>query len=425
VADRAGFDRLYRAYRWSFALAALGTGLWMPLNAVYLLEERHAPPTLLAGYYAALALAAVATNLAVAGRLDSGRVFRVFVAAGTVQMLGIVGLLLPGPAVAILPAAVVSGAGNGMFFAAQGVILLRVFGAPALPVVYGRQYRLVNLYVLLGAVALSSLVQAAGHTGYVVAFAANAVSYLVHVLNVAGPVRRLAGGAPPVDTDTGAGAGRGGRPSTAPYRDPRFRWLLLLQAVVVAVGVAQLDSAAPVLFRQALHQPLWAITLLLVVNTSVVVAAQARVSTAVERSGEVRALRWTLLLWAGAAVPPAAAMLAGAGPAVGLAALVAYGALFALAEVWLSPSIQPLVVRLAPAGRVGAYSAATSLMFSLGLLAGPAGGLFVYAHAGAAGYWVFVLAGLAAGGLALSTLDAQARRSGRTELEAAVESLAP
>jgi Major Facilitator Superfamily len=418
VGDRAvpAFDRVYAAYRWSFALAALGTGLWLPLNAVYLVDERDVTATQLAAYYVALAGAAIVANLTVAARVDSGRVFRVFVAAGILQMLGIVGLLTPGPPTETLLAGAVSGVGNGLFFASQGVILLRVFGADALPTVYGRQYRLINLYMLVGAVALSSLVQTASRTGYLVAFSVNAASYLIHVLNVAGPVRWLSGATATAGATGGAPgmAAPGARTSASasPYRDTGFRWLLILQTVVVAVGLAQLDSAVPVLFRQVLELPLWAVSLLLVVNPVVVVAVQGRVVPVVERVGEIEALRRALLLWAVAVVPSALAMLAGAELWVGLAALVAYGAIFALAEVWVSPSIQPLVVKLAPPERVGSYSAATSLMYSIGLLAGPAGGLFVYARADAAGYWAFIAGGLAVGGLAVSKLDGSVRQLG-------------
>jgi hypothetical protein len=101
-----------------------------------------------------------------------------------------------------------------------------------------------------------------------------------------------------------------------------------------------------------------------------------------------------VLLWLASLVP---AYLATAFD--GWAALAAaswFVAIFAVGETFISASLQPLVVMRAPAGQLGAYSAAVSLMFGVGLIAGPALMLGVYGSLGVNGYWTVLALGIGA-----------------------------
>lgn len=385
-----------RRYLIGYTLSAFGTGLWMPLNAIFLREERGLSAGGVGVYYAIVALTAIVANLFAGALADRIGPFRPLAVAGLLQATGILVLVSVDTHSGAYVAAVVCGIGNGAFFAVQTATLTYIFGLSNLSTVFGRQYQISNFAIGAGAFVLGGLVQQLGYIGYVAGFSLNAVSYVVHAWNVAGPVRRLAvrRQVAAANVDTSA-AGPSNHPFR-PYLDRAFLPVILTQLCIVMFGYAQLEAVVPVVFRDAAGLPLWGITMLTVANCIGVVAFQPWATRHVKRVGSPRGLRGAFVVWLVAALPAVVAVLPGP-PWLRLTAVVLFAVIFAVGETLVSPSMQPMAAALAPTAQLSSYTAAVSLTFSLGLVIGPPVSLSVFAALGVGWYWAVVVAGLVLG----------------------------
>jgi MFS family permease len=391
ASDRSSARRLYLL---SFSFSMVGTGLWMPLNAVFLTEERHMSAAQVGAYYTVMAGTAVLSNLVAGGIADRYGPFRPFVLAATVQGMGIGALLLAHDVPGVFLAAAVSGVGNGAFFATQTAVLVRIFGTSGLTRIFGIQYQIMNVAIAVGAGVLGLMVARLGYAGYVIGFATNAVSYVVHGLNVSGPVRRLAGAAEPSHASPARAK------PWAPYLDRAYLPVIMTQLCICLFGYAQLEAVIPVVFRHGTGLPLWAITLLAALNSVVVVVAQPFATRWVERNGHRPGLRLALWCWMASVVPAVVAPHLGPTP-LRIAAALAFSAAFALGEVFVSPSMNPMAAAAAPRDRIASYTAAVSLAYSLGLILGPSLLLPVFGVS-ASLYWGVIVLGCLLGRFALS-----------------------
>lgn len=387
-------DPVLRWYLASYGLSMLGTGLWLPLNAIFLVEQRGLSPAAVGAYYSVAAVVAILANLFVGTLADRLGPFRPLVVAGIAQATGIALLVVLDSRPGVFLAAVATGVGNGTFFAVQTAAVSEIFGIARLSTVFGRQYQIANIGIGAGGLVLGGLVHQLGYTGYVIGFSVNALSYAVHALNVAGPVRRMA-------IRAGlSGAGKrppAPRPSLLrPYRDRRFLLVILIQLCVAMFGYAQLEAVVPVVFRDSAYLPVWAITAYTTANCISVVVFQPRSTNWVRRVGPERGLHATMVVWLIAAV---AGLLA---PHLGgllrrLLAISAFAVVFAIGETLVSPSLKPLAATRAPSDRIASYTAAVSLTFSVGTVLAPPVFLPLFAAFGADVYWLVIAGGLVLG----------------------------
>lgn len=137
-------------------------------------------------------------------------------------------------------------------------------------------------------------------------------------------------------------------------------------------GLAQMEAVAPLAFRTQGEFAIIIITLMFAVNGLGVVLMQPRLRPTVERLGPISSLRTAGVIWAASYVIAFAAVTAG-GP-VGVALVMAFALFFAAGEVFIAPSMQPLVAATAPPDRLGVYAAAISMMYSMSMALGPAWG---------------------------------------------------
>lgn len=393
-------ERLRRRYFAGFALSMLGTGLWLPLNAIYLNDERNFSPSLVGVYYVVVAAASIAVNLTAGPVADRLGPFRPFLAGGMLQCVGILLLLAAPSRPLIFVAAALCGMGNGAFYAVQTAVLSRLFGADGLSRVFGRQYQIMNVGIGVGALAVGALVSTIGHLAYVIGFSVNAVSYAAHALNVAGPVRKMAqasagetvgvgGGVRTNSAESGA-PGRGG--PFRPYGDRKFITVILVQLCLALFGFAQFEAVVPIVFKKSAELPLWSVTAFLAVNCVAVVAVQGRATRCVEERGHRAGLRYAMMSWITAAAAGAAAGLMG--PLVlRIGAVFVFALFFAVGETLISPSMHPLAVALAPKNLVTTYTAAVSMVYNLGVLIGPFLLLPLFGRLGSTPYWCTVALG--------------------------------
>ena len=197
-------------------------------------------------------------------------------------------------------------------------------------------------------------------------------------------------------------AERAGRAPTGRYaevvRDRGFLALMLLIAVLVAAGYAQLSTLLPVFAKHEAGVSEAGIGVLFLVNTIFIVLAQLPIARLLEGRRRMRALALAGTAFAAAWL----VVLAGAQwfTAAGAVAVFALAVVvFGVGECLHGPVQNPLIADLAPPHLLGRYMAVRSVGWQLGFMVGPAAGGFVLARSpyalwlGAAGLCLAAAAG--------------------------------
>jgi MFS family permease len=153
--------------------------------------------------------------------------------------------------------------------------------------------------------------------------------------------------------------------------DRALRRVLVLVAVLFAVGYSQYNAAFPAFAVQTGGLAVSALGAAFAVNTFTIVVAQLLVLRLVSGRRRSRALALAGLTWAAAW---SVALLAGAlgGGPTGVVIFAVAMALFGLGETLLAPALAPLVNDLAPEELRGRYNGASALACTTGFMLGPA-----------------------------------------------------
>nr|QCX41933.1 Amc19 [Streptomyces novoguineensis] len=340
----------------------------LPLIVAYLRETLRVPTSGVSLYFALFALSGLVVNPFAAwiGRVRGPR--PTAVAATVFQATGAVWLTTADSMAATVPAACLSGAGTGIYYAVQTPLLTRMFGDAALSRVLSGQHRTSALMMTAGSLLGGQAVQWLGTDGYTVCLAANAVSYLAFggvLVRLGRSHAELRGAAPGTPGAAAAAPGR----RFAALRDPVFLRLLVLQSAFVIFGLGQFESVVPAVMRDA-HFSVVAISVVVACNTAGIIVFQGLALRVVERVGYTGALGVAVLAWLAALAFQTGALLVPA-PRGRLLLGVVYGLVFAVGQCLIAPSVQPLVTRTAPPGAVEGYAAATSLAHGLGMFVAP------------------------------------------------------
>ncbi|MFF4545791.1 MFS transporter [Streptomyces sp. NPDC001435] len=399
----------YAGFLTGWGATTFGTGLVLPLTVVYLRETLGLPTSGVSLYFALFALAGLAVN-PLAGR--AGKAYGpglAAIGATVLQAAGAAWLTAAGSMAATVPAACLSGAGTGAYYAVQTPLLTKAFGNARLSRVLSGQHRVSALTMAVGALLGGQAVERLGERGYTWCLAVNAVSYLVHgamLARLPRARRRPAGsgvdGAGP-DLPHGVRDGR-----SAALHDTVFLRLLLVQTALVVFGIAQVDAVVPAILRNA-DLSVSAVSVVIACNTVGVIVFQGLALRVVERIGYVAALTAAIVVWVAAMAALTAAVLM---PGLRLRLLLGalFGLLFAIGECLIAPSVQPLVTLTAPAGRLEGYAAATSLAHGLGAFVSP---LVLLPVVDGGGVWSYLALQLGGYGLALYALLSFRARSVR------------
>ncbi|SFT31404.1 Major Facilitator Superfamily protein [Streptomyces sp. ok210] len=416
---RRGPLPLYKGFLTGWGATTFGTGLVLPLTVAYLRETLGLPTSGVSLYFALFAMAGLAVNPL------AGKVARAYgsgpaaVGATVLQAVGAAWLAAADSMAATVPAACLSGAGTGAYYAVQTPLLTKAFGNTALSRVLSGQHRISALTMAVGALLGGQAVERLGEGGYTLCLAVNGVSYLVHGAML---VRLLRAERQPAPSGSGSAerdqslassaepavvrGARGGR--SVALSDPVFLRLLLVQIALVIFGIAQVDTVVPAILRNA-DLSVSAISVVIACNTVGVILFQGLALRIVERIGYVASLTAAILIWVAAmAALTAAVLVPGAGVRLALGAL--FGLVFAVGECLIAPSVQPLVTLTAPAGRLEGYAAATSLAHGLGALVSP---LVLLPVVDGGGVWSYLALQLGGYGIALFALLSFRARSAR------------
>ncbi|WP_020123045.1 MFS transporter [Streptomyces canus] len=392
-------------YLVGWTVSRLGVGMVLPLTALYLSDAVGLSVAGVSWYFAVSAVSALVVN-PVAGYLcDIVGPAKISLVTFALSSTGPFFLAFAPTTLSVLAAAL-TGAGTGLSYAMLTPLLVSLFGEPELGRVLAAQNR-IKAGAVAGAAMLGSfLVGSFGLTGYRICFVANGVSAFVYgAVTIA--ILRSKGGWERPGKRAPASENRKVSDVWAPLLDPVFRAVLVLQGMLVIFGFGQLESVLPIILRDGSRLGAFGVSVVLAVNAITVVALQGVAVRVVAWLGYVRALQIAVLLWS---LSLGLLLWSAHAPSVraALAIVVGYGVVFALGECLVSPSLQPLVVATAPPAKVAAYSASTSLVFSIGNLAASSLCLPAFVFLGLPAYLLIQLAGH---GVAATSLSLLTRRT--------------
>jgi len=362
------------------AVAALGTGLILPLTLIYLHQVRGMRlPVVgaLLALQAAIGLIAVPLSGSLMDRIGARNVL----AASLIgQAVGATGLAWTHSVLTAIPVMIIFGGTTAPTFPAFMTLLAGLSPRPdEQQRAFAVNFTVLNAGIGIGG-GIGAAVASVHHPGsFQVMFLGNAVTCLLFTLVLA----RL----PDI------------RPPHSEQREPvGYRDVLAnrpLRAVVIATlvlaftGYAALDAGLPAFATVEAHAPVRVVALTLTVNTALIVVAQLFVLRLVRALRRSRALAMIGLIWA---VAWAIFGLAGLGlpHGVRIACILGFGALFGLGETFMAPTISPLVNSLADDRTRGRANALSTGAYSLAFVVSPTISTGLIA-AGLAGVWIGLL----------------------------------
>lgn len=345
------------------ALVALGSGLTSPFLVVYLHEARGLGLALAGLALATLAGAGLAGNPLGGWLSDRAGPRNALVVGLVVAAAGSLALALVSTPWQALAAAALLGLGAAISWPALDALLASVVAPHQRASAFALRHATLNAGLGLGALLAALLLAGGPPSRLALLYVIDALSFLAFVpILLAAPALARTGPA-----RAAASAARAGYREV--LRDPLFRRLWALMALLVAAGYAQYHAAFPAYARAAGELGASGLGLAFAANMFTVVGAQLvvlrlfagrRRTRGVALVGALFAAAWGITLLAG--------QLAGAGATALFAlAMVVLG----LAETALAPTMPALVNDLAPERLRGRYNGAFALAWTSGFMVGP------------------------------------------------------
>jgi MFS family permease len=346
------------------SLAAVGSGLTLPFLFLYLSRVRGLDVELVGLAMALLAGVAFMGNPLAGRTSDRIGARRTLVGGLVVAAAGAVAVALVRETWQAFGASALLGFGASVVWPSQDALLAAMSGREQRTGAFSMRYATMNAGLGLGSVCGALLADLSSAGRMELLFVAEAALLLAY----AGIAANLANVRPEQDVlggDRGAG---GYRPVLA---DRALRRVLVLVAVLFAIGYGQYNAAFPAFAVGAGGLGLSALGVAFAANTFAIVIAQIPVLRLLAGWRRSRALALVGVTWAAAwAVALAAGTLGGGvAGAVGFAAAMV---LFGLGETVLATALGPLVNDLAPDQLRGRYNGASALACTTGFMLGPA-----------------------------------------------------
>ena len=351
----------------AMAVDSIGTGLFLPFAVLYFLRTTALPLTLIGAGLTTAYLVALPAPVAVGPLLDRFGPRRLVAAGNLLSALAFTGYIFVGSLWQLIMAAFVASVGQATFWTATRALVAVVARPEERGSWFAMQTTIRNAGYGLGGILGAAAVSAGSRWAFLLLAAVNAASYLL----AATLVLRWR---PPAEPDP-----RGQRHEVPARMTGRgsYRRLLRDRALVLVTGVnvafvlclSVLTVLLAVYITRVLGLPAWLAGVLFTINTILVVIMQAVTTRRVGGYRPERVLQAAagsyaaafLLFWALTITPHPLLV------AVLLAAILA----FTVAEVLQGPTINALVVDIAPANAPGRHMAAFQLSWSLSQAAAP------------------------------------------------------
>jgi MFS family permease len=356
---------------------AIGNGLVLPFTFIYLHNERGFSLGLagvILGVNGAVSLVAGPLSGALVDRLGGKRVLALALGFLTLGYGGYALVVEPWHAFA---ASVLTGIGNGMFWASQSTLIAGLTPVERRPAAFAMQRVVMNLGIGIGGLAGGFLAAAS----FRLLFVGDALTFVLYAVVLALFVPQPAR----VPRRDGERAGSYGDV----FRHRIFVALLVVNSVYVFAGYAMLELIAPYAKNEAGVGERW-IGPIFAINTLVIVLAQLPIARLAEGRRRMPIFAAIGVVWAASwlLVPVAGLWLAGVAAAmtISLAAAV-----FALGECLHGAVQAPLVADLADPRLLGRYMAMSAFSWQVGFTIGPpVGGALL--SLSPTGLWIVVAA---------------------------------
>jgi MFS family permease len=350
------------------ALSAVGSGLTLPFLFIYLSRVRDIDPRVAGLAVATIALAALLGNPLSGWMSDrfGGRdtlVLGLLVAAAGAGFI----VLVHTPWQA-LGAAGVAGFGGAVIMPSQDTLLAQVVRPEHRSSVFSVRFATLNAGFGIGALLAAAIVDIERPASFVLIYVLDGLTFLAFI-----PILLFLLRLPPRP-----GASAATRPGSG-YRqvlsDRVFLRVWALTALLMTIGYGQQISAFPGYATRPGGIAASDLSLAFAANTISVVLGQLFALKLLAGRKRTTGIMLVTIFWACAWAVTLAAGRLGAG----MDATVAFAAamvVFAAGEVFVSPTITPIVNDLAPDALRGRYNAASTLALTTGFVLGPAiGGL--------------------------------------------------
>ncbi|MGN6324771.1 MFS transporter [Pseudolysinimonas sp.] len=384
-------DPVLRILAITTLIATLGRGIFLPMTTLYLSFVVHLPAAQIALVLAAGSITSIVSSVIGGHLADRFSARRLSFVGLVVASVGLISYAAVSELVWALVVAVVESAALGIGFSARGAIIGRAFDGEQRVRTRAIMQTITNVGIGVGTTVAAIPLAIGTPEAYRLSFAIAGVVVLLGQLPLLRlPVRVDAAAAhgaaepqsetpPVIEGDDpapeliGEAAGRpsrdpvGGRP---PWKNPRYLLLAGLSGVF-AVQFAVQEMGLPLWIAHDTTAPRWIISVLLVLNTVIVVLFTVRLSKGSHRlrtAGRLSALAGGLM----AVACVVYALAAGVPVLLACVILILASLVHAFAEVLSQAGGWGLSFELADQRRIGAYQGVFGTSFAMGSAVGPA-----------------------------------------------------
>jgi MFS family permease len=352
--------------RWllsTVAIQTLGRGLTLPFTIIYLHEVRGFDLGLSGVLMGLIAISGFAAT-GPGGSLTDRYGARVLLLSGLSAMIvGNVLLAFATSAAVAAVALILIGINFGVSWPAFNALIATVVSGDLRQTYFGVNFALVNLGIGVGGIVGGLYVDVGDAGTFTAIYLLDAVSALVPMALLLGPLRRVHGRA---DHPEGATGGT----YREILREPAVRWLTALTFVGVFVGYGQHEAGFPGYSRQVAEVSTRTIGIAFAVNTAVIVLLQFLVLSRIRGHRRTRVMAVMGVVWAFSWLLLGAAGLIPGSMAAAAGILIFMG-VFAFGETLMQPTIPAISNDLAADHTRGRYNAISAGAFQGGAIAGP------------------------------------------------------
>lgn len=375
--------------RWllsTVAVQTLGRGLTLPFTVIYLHEVRGFSLDLAGALMAFIAIVALAVTGPGGALTDRVGARRVLLFSTTCQMVGCAVLAFATTPVVAGVGMAFLGVNFGLSWPAFNALIAAVTSGEQRQQYFGINFALVNLGIGVGGIIGGIYADVSQPHTFTVIFLGDAISMLVPIALLLGPLRSVTGQhAAPDEDDASAGSYR------AILRDPAVVGMTALTFIAVFVGYGQMEAGFPAFARQVGEVSTRVIGFSFAVNTAVIVLLQFLVLRRIAGHRRTRVMLVMCAVWAlSYVVLGATGLVPGA---VAAAGVLAFAGVFALGETMMQPTIPAITNDMAPDHLRGRYNAVNAGAFQAGAIGGPLFAGFVLDRGWTTAYIAVLVAG--------------------------------
>lgn len=345
------------------AFSALGNGLVLPFLIVYLHRVRGIDLAV-SGFALALVAAVGIMGSPITGTLiDKIGARGALIISLIIQAVGAVGYALTTRTWHAMVASAVFGLGIASFWPAIQSLLSTIVPDHQRSAVFSVHYASLNAGLGIGGITGGLIADISSPGSFETLYLVDAATYLVFIAVL---IAIPAAGRSSVEAEV---------PTTASgyrsvFRDRNFVRIFLLNALLVTIGYAQLESVFPAFATGRGGVGTSVVGAAFAANTAVIVLSQLFVLRHIDGWQRTSAIRLMSVLWAIAwGLVYVVGTMGGTVAAVGF--IFALG-IFGLGETFMSPTIPAMVNDLSPDHLRGRYNALHTLSWRVGDMVGPA-----------------------------------------------------